>query len=43
MSQESVELVKRLLQMFARREHEAVFAFYDPAHWRRARGGSQGN
>ena len=29
MSQESVELVKRLLQMFARREHEAVFAFYD--------------
>jgi len=30
MSQENVELVKRLLQMFARREHEAVFAFYDP-------------
>ena len=30
MSEESVELVKRLLQMFARREHEAVFAFYDP-------------
>jgi ketosteroid isomerase-like protein len=29
-SEESVELVKRLLQMFARREHEAVFAFYDP-------------
>jgi ketosteroid isomerase-like protein len=29
MSQESVDLVKRLLQMFARREHEAVFAFYD--------------
>lgn len=29
MSQESVELVKRLLEMFARREHEAVFAFYD--------------
>ena len=28
MSQESVELVKHLLQMFARREHEAVFAFY---------------
>ena len=29
MSEESVELVKRLLQMFASREHEAVFAFYD--------------
>ena len=29
MSQENVELVKRLLEMFARREHEAVFAFYD--------------
>ena len=29
MSQENVELVKRLLQMFANREHEAVFAFYD--------------
>jgi ketosteroid isomerase-like protein len=30
MSQENVELVKRLLEMFARREHEAVFEFYDP-------------
>ena len=30
MSEENVELVKRLLEMFARREHEAVFAFYDP-------------
>jgi ketosteroid isomerase-like protein len=30
MSQENVELVQRLLEMFARREHEAVFAFYDP-------------
>jgi ketosteroid isomerase-like protein len=29
MSRENVELVKRLLEMFARREHEAVFAFYD--------------
>ena len=29
MSEENVELVKRLLEMFARREHEAVFAFYD--------------
>jgi ketosteroid isomerase-like protein len=29
MSQENVELVRRLLEMFARREHEAVFAFYD--------------
>ena len=29
MSAENVELVKRLLQMFARREHEAVFTFYD--------------
>jgi ketosteroid isomerase-like protein len=28
-SEENVELVKRLLQMFATREHEAVFAFYD--------------
>ena len=30
MSEESVELVKRLLEMFDAREHEAVFAFYDP-------------
>jgi ketosteroid isomerase-like protein len=30
MSQENVELVRRLLEMFARRDHEAVFAFYDP-------------
>jgi ketosteroid isomerase-like protein len=30
MSQENVDLVRRLLEMFARREHEAVFAFYDP-------------
>jgi ketosteroid isomerase-like protein len=30
MSQENVELVRRLLEMFARREHEAVFAFYAP-------------
>jgi ketosteroid isomerase-like protein len=30
MSQENVELVRRLLDMFARRDHEAVFAFYDP-------------
>ena len=29
MSEENIELVKRLLKMFARREHEAVFAFYD--------------
>ena len=29
MSQENVELVRRLLDMFARRDHEAVFAFYD--------------
>jgi ketosteroid isomerase-like protein len=29
-SEESVELVKRLLEMFASRDHEAVFAFYDP-------------
>ena len=29
MSQENVELVRRLLEMFAAREHEAVFAFYD--------------
>jgi ketosteroid isomerase-like protein len=30
MSEENVDLVRRLLDMFARREHEAVFAFYDP-------------
>ena len=30
MSERNVELVRRLLGMFARREHEAVFAFYDP-------------
>jgi ketosteroid isomerase-like protein len=30
MSQENVELVRRLLEMFGNREHEAVFAFYDP-------------
>jgi ketosteroid isomerase-like protein len=30
MSEENVELVRRLLEMFANREHEAVFAFYDP-------------
>jgi ketosteroid isomerase-like protein len=30
MSQENVELVRRLLGMFAKREHEAVFEFYDP-------------
>jgi ketosteroid isomerase-like protein len=30
MSQENVDLVGRLLDMFARRDHEAVFAFYDP-------------
>ena len=30
MSQENVELVRRLLDMFARRDHEAVFAFYAP-------------
>ena len=30
MSQENVDLVARLLEMFARREHEAVFEFYDP-------------
>ena len=30
MSQENVELVRRLLEMFAQRDHEAVFAFYDP-------------
>jgi ketosteroid isomerase-like protein len=30
MSEENVELVRRLLEMFANRDHEAVFAFYDP-------------
>jgi ketosteroid isomerase-like protein len=30
MSRENVELVRRLLDMFAKRDHEAVFAFYDP-------------
>ena len=30
MSEENVELVRRLLDMFARRDHEAVFEFYDP-------------
>jgi ketosteroid isomerase-like protein len=30
MSEENVELVRRLLDMFAKRDHEAVFAYYDP-------------
>ena len=30
MSQENVDLVRQLLDMFARRDHEAVFAFYAP-------------
>ncbi|MGA8927293.1 MAG: nuclear transport factor 2 family protein [Solirubrobacterales bacterium] len=30
MSEENVDLVRRLLEMFAKREHEAVFAFYAP-------------
>ena len=30
MSQENVELVQRLLEMFRKRDHEGVFAFYDP-------------
>jgi ketosteroid isomerase-like protein len=30
MSEENVELVRRLLDMFARRDHEGVFEFYDP-------------
>jgi ketosteroid isomerase-like protein len=42
MSEENVELVRRLLDMFAKRDHEAVFEFYDPdIEWdaRRALGG----
>ena len=30
MSEENVELVRRLLDMFAHRDHEGVFAYYDP-------------
>jgi ketosteroid isomerase-like protein len=30
MSEENVDLVRRLLEMFTKREHEAVFAFYAP-------------
>ena len=30
MSEENVELVRRLLDMFAKRDHEGVFEFYDP-------------
>ena len=30
MSRENVELVRTLLEMFERREHERVFDFYDP-------------
>ena len=30
MSEESVDLVRRLLEMFAKREHEAVFACRSP-------------
>jgi ketosteroid isomerase-like protein len=30
MSQENVELVRRLLRTFASRDYEGVFAFYDP-------------
>ena len=42
MSEENVELVRRLLDMFAKRNHEGVFEFYDPdIEWdaRRAPGG----
>ena len=30
MSEQNVELVRHLLEMFANRDHEAVFEFYDP-------------
>jgi ketosteroid isomerase-like protein len=30
MSEENAELVRRLLDMFARRAHEGLFEFYDP-------------
>ena len=30
MSRENVDLVRRLLEMFKRREHERVFELYDP-------------
>jgi ketosteroid isomerase-like protein len=30
MLEDNVDLVRRLLEMFAKREHEAVFAFYAP-------------
>ena len=30
MSQENVEIVRQLLEMFAKREHEDVFGFYAP-------------
>jgi ketosteroid isomerase-like protein len=30
MSEENVDLVRRLLDMFARRDHEGVFELYDP-------------
>jgi ketosteroid isomerase-like protein len=44
MSQENVELVRRLLEMFDRREHEAVFAFYAPdIEWDATRTASPGN
>ena len=39
MSEENVDLVRRLLEMFAKREHDAVFAFcapdieWDPTAW----------
>ena len=31
MSQENVELARDLLEAFRQRDHERVFAFYDPA------------
>jgi ketosteroid isomerase-like protein len=30
MAQENVEIVRTVLDMFTRRDHEAVFEFYDP-------------
>jgi ketosteroid isomerase-like protein len=39
MSQENVEIVRELLELFAHRQHERVFEFYDPEiEWDASRG-----
>jgi ketosteroid isomerase-like protein len=44
MSQENVEVVRTLFDMFARRDHEAAFDYYDPEiEWDASRGREWGD